>query len=158
MAGEIGKPHGISGEVYVRPLSDDPQRFSRGSRLDHASGRALVVEGSRRHRDRLLVKFEGVETRNDAEELRGEIFVTPGDLRVLEEDEYWEHDLVGCEVVDVGGDSLGRATGVTPGPAQDLLRVETDRGETLVPLVDEIVESIDPTNKRIVVDPPAGLF
>lgn len=79
-------------------------------------------------------------------------------MRVLEEDEYWEHDLVGCEVVDVGGDSLGRATGVTPGPAQDLLRVETDRGETLVPLVDEIVESIDPTNKRIVVDPPAGLF
>lgn len=72
LAGEIGKPHGVAGEVYVLLLSDDPGRFAAGDRLVHEDGRSLTVAQSRAHKgDRFLVKFEGVDSRDEAERLRG---------------------------------------------------------------------------------------
>lgn len=75
IAGEIGKPHGISGEVYVVRISDDPHRFDPGSRLIHEDGRELEIQSSRLHRDRLLVKFAEADSREEAEALRGTLFV-----------------------------------------------------------------------------------
>ena len=158
LAGEIGKPHGLSGEVYVLAISDDPSRFTAGSRLIHDNGRVLVVEGSRHHRDRLLIKFVGVGSRGEAEALRGELFVTRDDLRDLDEDEFWPHDLVGLTVVDLDGNHLGRVKRVDAGAAHDLLAIETPAGERLVPLVKDIVRSVDLSERRVAIDPPSGLL
>jgi 16S rRNA processing protein RimM len=158
LAGEIGKPHGISGEVYVIPISDDPRRFEPGSRLLHADGRSLTVQSARPHRNRFLVKFEGIDTRTDAETLRGALFVRSEDLRDLAEGEYWPHDLIGCRVVQSDGDEVGEVMDVVPGPAHDFLAVRTERGDRLVPLVGDIVVNVDLAARRIRVDPPAGLL
>ncbi|MBW3595422.1 MAG: ribosome maturation factor RimM [Actinobacteria bacterium] len=158
IAGEIGKPHGIGGDVYVVRISDDPRRFEPGAELIHSDGRTLVVEHARPHRDRFLVKFEGVNSREDAEAIRGTLFVPSTEVRDLAEGEFWESDLIGCEVFDVGGAELGRVAAVIPGPAQDLLELDTTSGSRLVPLVQEFVVDIDPSEKRIVIDPPEGLF
>ncbi len=158
LAGEIGKPHGISGEVYVRRISDDPERFNPGSRLMREDGRVLVVEGVRAHRRRLLVKFEGVDSRADADALRGPLYVSPESVRALGKDEYWEHALVGCSVALLNGQTVGRVTGLVPGGPQDLLTISTSRGERLVPAVKDIVVDVDVERRFVVIDPPEGLL
>ncbi len=157
LAGEVGKPHGISGEVYVLPISDDPRRFEPGSVLQTEQAE-VVVAAARRHRNRLLVKFEGIDTRDQAEDLRGPLFVPAGEARALEEDEFWPHDVVGCSAVLSSGETLGTVTDLIAGPAQDLLVVETSDGERFIPLVSEIVTSVDIDARRVVIDPPEGLL
>jgi 16S rRNA processing protein RimM len=158
LAGDVGKPHGIAGEVYVVRISDDPERFEPGARVVHESGRTLVVESSRNHRDRLLVKFQGIDDRTAAEAVRGPIYVQSADLRSLEDDEYWQHDLTGCRVVLGDGTPVGDVSRVLAGPAQDLLVVQTGAGERLIPAVKEIVVDVDIALRRVTVDPPAGLL
>lgn len=158
MAGEIGRPHGVSGEVYVVRISDDPARFDRGARLIHETGRVLVIATSRAHQDRLLVKFEDVDSRTQAEELRGALYIRSDDLRDLESDEFWEHDLTGCEVTMIDGAIVGSVTRVLNTPAQDLLVVDTAGGERLVPMVKEIVVKVNVADGQITIDPPEGLL
>jgi 16S rRNA processing protein RimM len=157
--GEIGKPHGTDGEVYMVAISDDPHRFDPGSRLVHGNGTPLVVEGSRTHRGtRLLVKFEGVDSRNAAELLRGPVYVNEDQRRDLEEGHYWQHDLVGCRVLTVAGNDVGKVSGVVEGPAQDLISVAHEDRTFLVPLVKEIVVDVDVDARRVTIAPPAGLL
>lgn len=158
LAGEIGKPHGTSGEVYVVRISDDPGRFEPGATVTHEDGRELVVASSRAHRDRFLVRFEGAGTREEAEALRGALYVDPADARDLDDSEFWEHEIVGCAVVLVDGTQVGDVTDVIVRPAQDLLEIATQAGPRLVPFVDEIVTEVDRAARRVVVDPPAGLL
>lgn len=157
LAGEIGKPHGISGEVYVVPISDDPRRFEPGSRLQRNDSE-LVVAGARRHGNRLLVRFEGIDTRDAAEGLRGPLFVPIQEARALEDDEFWPHDLVGCEVRTTDGRPHGTVRHVTPGAAHDLLVVDAPGGERMIPLVKDIVLEVDVAGRVVVVDPPEGLL
>lgn len=158
VAGQIGKPHGISGEVYVIRISDDPQRFQPGSHLIHEDGRTLVVASARPHRDRFLVRFEGIGDRPSAEAARGVLYVSADDVRDLDEDEYWPGDLAGCGAFDPEGGALGTVSGVKMGGVQDLLVLDTPRGEKLVPLVQAIVTHIDIDSRRVVVDAPPGLL
>ncbi len=158
LAGEIGKPHGVTGEVYVVVISDDPSRFEPGSRLHHADGRTLTVADARHHRDRFLVKFEGVANREAAENLRGALYVPAGAVRELDDDEYWLHDIVGCDVSTREGEPVGKVESVVSGPAQDLLEISTPNGTRLVPMVKEIVVSVDVAARVVVIDPPEGLL
>lgn len=158
LAGEVGKPHGIAGEVYVVAISDDPRRFEAGSRLRHEDGRVLTIAAARNHRGRLLVTFAGVDDRDGAQGLRGALYVPASEVRELEADEFWYDDLVGLRVVDPQGTEIGSVTRVDPGPAQDLLVVETAAGERLVPLVKEIVVEVRAADGEVVVDAPEGLL
>lgn len=158
LAGEIGKPHGTSGEVYVIRISDDPHRFDPGATLLHEDGRELTVRSSRSHRDRFLVHFEGAIDRESAQALRGALYVDPSDARELDESEFWEGDLVGCRVVLADGTDIGEVSDVIVRPAQDILQIETARGQRLVPFVGDIVTEVDAERRRVTIDPPEGLL
>ena len=139
-------------------ISDDPRRFEPGSTLLHADGRTLTVVSSRKHRDRVMVRFEGIDSREAAETLRGALFIDAADVRDLDDDEYWPDDLVGCAVFDLEGNNLGTVDSVIEGRAHDLFQVSTEHGERLVPVVKEIVRDIDTSSRLIVIDPPQGLL
>jgi 16S rRNA processing protein RimM len=158
LAGEVGKPHGLAGDVYVVVISDDPHRFEPGSTLQHDDGRALVVEGARTHGDRYLVKFEGIDTREMAATLRGTLYVPETEARDLDSDEFWNDDLVGCSVATKDGREVGTIARVISGSAQDLFEVQTSAGPRLVPVVAAIVVEVDTAARRIVIDPPEGLL
>ena len=140
-------------------ISDDPRRFEPGSRFVHEDGRPLVVESTRDHRNRFLVKFETIDDRTAAETLRGALYVDAAAARGLEPGEFWEHDLAGLDVVHATtGETVGAVSRVEEGPAQDLLVVATPRGERLIPLVSEIVVAVDLDARKVTVDPPEGLL
>jgi 16S rRNA processing protein RimM len=150
--GRIGRPHGLRGEVTVTFVSNRPERSAPGAVL-HAGDRVLVIASSRQHQGKWLVRFEGVDDRNHAEALRGAI-LTAAPLTAtakLDDGEYWVHELIGSQVVDTGGETLGRVVGIEANPAHDLLVLDTD---ALVPMVFVVERKGD----VIIVDPPAGLF
>jgi 16S rRNA processing protein RimM len=148
----------LGGEVYVVKISDDPRRWEPGSILRHQDGRELVVDSARPHRDRFLVTFRGVGTRTEAEQLRGALYVADDEKRSLEEDEYWLQDLIGARVETVDGERVGEVIDVVERPAQDLLVVETPKGERYIPMVKEIVPDVDVEAGRVTVTPPEGLL
>jgi 16S rRNA processing protein RimM len=145
--GRVGRPHGVRGEVVVMLHTDRPERTTPGAVL-HAGDRTLVVASARPHQGRWLVRFEGINDRIGAEELRGATLVgepldDPGEGRI------WVHELVGDEVRDVHGRTLGRVAEVQANPAHDLLVLDDG---TLVPMV--FVVEQEPG--VLIVDPPDG--
>jgi 16S rRNA processing protein RimM len=147
--GRIGKAHGLRGEVVVEAISNRDERFLPGSVL-YIAGEAHPIATSRRHQNRWLVRFVGVEDRNAAEALRG-IVVTGDPLGDLPENEIWVHELVGASATDTAGNDLGTVVAVEANPAHDIL--VTDQG-VLIP----IVFVVEHDGGRVVVDLPEGLL
>jgi 16S rRNA processing protein RimM len=159
----IGKPHGIRGEVTVQVLTDAPgDRFVPGTQfvVEPASAGPLTVESARWNKDILLLAFEEIETRNEAETLRGaKLFIETEALDDDDDDEGWyEHELVGLDV-RVGDKVVGKVSGLNTLPVQDLLVVTaTDGGEVLIPFVEQIVPEVNVGEGFVLVTPPPGLF
>jgi 16S rRNA processing protein RimM len=164
VVGRIAKAHGIGGEVSVDVRTDDPdRRFARGARIEtEPSDRGpLVVEATRWHSGRLLVRFEGVADRTAAEALRSTLLVVDSATCVApdDDDEFWDHDLIGLEAVTTDGAVIGEISDILHTAGSDLLVIErVGGGEVLVPFVGEIVPRVDLEARRAVIAPPDGLF
>ncbi|MFJ4798443.1 ribosome maturation factor RimM [Kitasatospora purpeofusca] len=164
VVGKIGRAHGIKGDVSVEVRTDEPElRLGPGAVLftDPASAGPLTVESGKVHSGRLLLRFAGVKDRNAAEELRGTILIAEVDPEERPDDpeEYYDHQLIGLDVVLLDGTLVGELTEVIHLPYQDLLTVrKADGTDALVPFVSRIVPTIDLENQRAVIDPPVGLI
>lgn len=163
VVGRIGRPHGIRGEVTVETRTDEPdERFAVGAVLSvDGPVHELVVERTHWHSGRLLITFEGVADRNDAEALRGLLLHVERDVEERPEDpeEFYDSMLTGCRVDLTDGTAVGEVVDVLHLPAQDVLVVATpDEREVLVPFVTAIVPEVDVPGRRIIIDPPAGLL
>lgn len=113
------------------------------------------------HSGRLLLRFAGVNDRNAAEALRGTMLIAEIDPEDRPEDpeEFYDHQLIGLDVVLLDGTLVGELSEVVHLPYQDLLTVTRPDGtEVLVPFVTRIVPTIDLENQRAVIDPPPGLI
>jgi 16S rRNA processing protein RimM len=145
--GRVGRAHGIQGEVAVTLVTDRHERVAPGAEL-WAGERRLVVDSSRPHGGRFLVRFAGVADRSAAEALQGVVLsAEPLD----DPDALWVHDLLGAEVVGTDGAHLGTVVAVEANPASDLLVLD---GGGLVPLTFLVRAEAG----RLLVDPPAGLL
>lgn len=164
VVGRVGRPHGITGEVVVEVRTDEPERrLVPGVVLqtDPATAGPLRVEGGRAHSGRLLVRFAGVGDRTAAERLRGALLLVDVDPheRPADDDEWYDHQLVGLDVVRADGTPVGEVAEVLHLPAHDVLVVRRgDRPDALVPFVAEFVPMVDVEAHRLVVEPPPGLL
>jgi 16S rRNA processing protein RimM len=145
--GRVARAHGIRGSVVVDLVTDRIERLEPGSVLSSDEG-DLTVVAARPFGSRWLVDFQGVADRSRAEQLAGRVLRAEA---IDDPDEWWVHDLVGCEVVEVDGTDRGRVVELLANPASDLLVLE---GGALVPLT----FVVDVAPGRILVDVPAGLF
>ena len=159
VVGRIAKAHGILGEVAIDVVSDEPARFAPGARV-FAGERTLTVATSRAHQSRVLVLFEGISDRTDAEQLKGtELTIPVEEARALNDDwSFYPHELTGLAVVNERGDVLGTMDRVEESPAADIWVVRTDGREILVPAVRDIVVRVDLDRGAIILRPPEGLF
>ena len=163
VVGRIGRPHGVRGEVTVEVRTDDPDlRFVPGAVLltDPADRGPLTLTGRRWHREVLLLSIEGVESREQAEELRNtELLVEVADLPELEDpDDFYDHQLVGLAVRLTDDTTIGEVVAVRHEGADLLVVRRTEGGELLVPFVAAIVPTVDLAAGEVVVDPPEGLL
>ncbi|MFI5491056.1 ribosome maturation factor RimM [Actinoplanes sp. NPDC051859] len=185
VVGQIGKPHGIRGEVMVTVRTDEPEaRFVAGSvfvteiprdrRVNTGPASAasapgvpyqvpgkLTLESLRWHQGRIIAQFEGIHDRNIAEALRGVLLqVDSADVAPPDDpDEFHDHQLVGLKVVTADGAELGTVDRIDHAPASDLIVLRKSAGGTaLIPFVSAIVPTVDLAAGRVVVDLPEGLL
>ena len=162
--GRIGRAHGVRGEVAVEVRTDEPdRRFAENAVLDtDPSARGpLTVVATRWHQGRLLVRFTGIDDRTRAETLRGTMLVVDVDEaeRLTDPDEFYDHQLIGLNVVTTDGQAVGAVTDVLHLPAQDVLAIERADGvEVLVPFVADLVPRIDLDARVIAVVARPGLL
>lgn len=158
--GEILAPHGIAGEVKVKPLGSFPERFRIGLKV-RISGRDGIfrVNGVRWRGKTLLLKLSEVNDRDDAEQLRGaRLLVTPDERFPLPDYVYYVDDLIGTTVKLSSGERLGVLMDVMENPANDLFVVQLDTGQqALIPGVREFI-TVDLAAKEIIVNPIPGLI
>jgi 16S rRNA processing protein RimM len=172
VVGRIGKAHGIRGEVTVEVRTDEPEeRFAPGASLFIGdSDDELLIESSRPHGGGMLIGFAGVLDRTAAEGLRGIILTIErvAGVQPSGEDEYYDDDLIGCEVRDRAGTCLGVVAEVVHLPGQDLLSIApipdptsvestSPRPAWLLPLIRQFVPDIDIAGRVVTVDPPDGI-
>lgn len=156
IVGVIAKPLGLKGEVFVRPNPDVGHVFARGDTFAVGDERALVVAEARLHSGRQVMRFEGVDTREQVEQLRGTVLSVPRDAVELDDDAFWNDELLGREVVDDSGAMVGVLESTLDGAAHDYLVIaRPDGGEVLVPAVADLVD-VQPD--RIVVHAIPGLL
>lgn len=160
--GRIGRAHGVRGDLFVEPMTDEPDhRYSDGTVLMTSNDTTLTVAKSKWHSGRFVVHFVGFDDRNVAETLRGltlSIEVDPAQSPE-DPDEYYDHQLVGLNVVLADGTHVGTIGEVIHLPSQDLLTV-LRKGDTeaLIPFVTEFVPDINLATKTVTITPPPGLL
>lgn len=157
--GRITRAHGVHGEVSVLPLTEVTERFAPGSSLLlEDEDRRLIVASSRPNRDRVLVRFEGIADRTEAEKLRDRVLLAEAATSPpLESGTFWVHEVVGLEVVTEDGRSLGRIREVLLNPANDVWVADADGREVLIPAIRDVVREVDLEAGRIVIHLLPGL-
>lgn len=163
--GMVASVHGIRGEIKVELHTDFPERFAPGATLYRGAALEKVeILAARPHKAALLVKLGGVDTRSQAEELRGEWFFIPETAAAeLDDGVYWIHDIIGLEVETDAGRHLGQIRDVLVTGANDVYVVRTvptvNRGhELLLPAIAQVVQAVDLAQRRMVVHLPDGLM
>jgi len=165
--GRLVKAHGLKGAIKLELYTDDPEgRFVSGAtftlQVPESSpwhGKPLTVREFRWMNSHPVAFFDGVDDRDAAEELIRAILWVDEDLQAspAEEDAWFDHQLVGLDVVR-DGVTVGKVARVDHLPAQDLLIVKVRDEEVLVPFVKAIVPEVDIVGGRVIVTPPTGLF
>jgi 16S rRNA processing protein RimM len=163
--GVVGRAHGLRGEMCIH-LHDPTSHalFDVGAIVvapaGGAAGERYALAAARHQSTWVVIRLEGVATREQAEQLRGQtVMVERSELAEPREDEYYDYDLVGMSVTAPDGEALGTVVAVEHPPANDVLVVELAGGALYldVPMVEGIVVSIALERRAITVDVPPGL-
>lgn len=158
----IGRAHGVNGEATIEVRTDLPEeRFIVGSVLvtEPSTFGPLTISSVRNHNGTLLLGFKEVKDRTAVEKLRDVLLLADVDISEGgDDDNFHIQELLGCRVVTDAGIEVGIMTDLVQLPGQDLLAVEHNGREILIPFVVEIVPEIDVENKVITITPPEGLL
>lgn len=158
----LTRPKGLKGELEVLSLTDFPERFKEGLTVypsPPVSGiKSLIIEYVESKPKGLVFKFEGIDTREDAERIANHDLVIPAEEAVeLPEDEYWVDDIIGMDVVTLSGDHIGRVTDVLRTGSNDVY-VVNNSNEHLIPAIKEVVKKISLEDRKITIEPIPGLL
>jgi 16S rRNA processing protein RimM len=159
VVGKIVAPWGVRGEVKVAIETDFPERFKRLKRV-YLGEKATpsVLESSRLHKGHALLKLAGCEDRDAAEKFRGQLVQIPVEEAMpLGEDEYYVYQIVGLDVWTSEGEHLGKVSEILFTGANDVYVVQGEKGETLIPAVEDVVLEVDLAGGRLTVELVEGL-
>lgn len=164
LVAHIAKTRGLRGEVVADLLTDFPDRFESLKSLIGISkdgGKcSLQIEEQWFHGQRLVLKFAGFDSIDDAKELVNYDLAIPAVERVeLPADSFYEWELVGCRVDTTDGRELGEVKEIMRTGGVEILAVVDQTGrDRLIPMASDIVVEIDKEKKLIRIDPPEGLL
>ncbi|MBA9076784.1 MULTISPECIES: ribosome maturation factor RimM [Rufibacter] len=161
--GYIVKTHGTKGQVVAFFDVDFPEEY------DELESVFLLINGklvpffiddlNPQDKGRSIIKFEDINTPADADKLKGAALYLPlNQLPELEEDQFYFHEVIGYTVVDEQLGELGTVQTFFDLPNQDLLAMDYQGHEVLIPVQDEIILRTDRENKKLFVHLPEGLL
>ncbi|MDB6182771.1 ribosome maturation factor RimM [Paracoccus fistulariae] len=156
--GAIAGAFGVKGELRLKSFTAEAADIANYGPLTTEDGsRSFAVTLTRPISGGLGARLSGVKTREDAEALKGVTLWAPRDaLPSLPDDEFYHADLIGLEVVDTGGKTLGRVRAIFDHGAGDILEVVGGKDLLLLPFTRAVVPTVDLTAGRIVADPPGS--
>ncbi|MBQ6508596.1 MAG: 16S rRNA processing protein RimM [Flexilinea sp.] len=155
--GKLPRAHGINGDVILDPMTDFPERIRRGRSVyvgeDHQQ---LTVDRVRSKPPYLLVGFKEIPDETAASEFRNQyVYVKASDLPKLPEGEYYFHELIGLEAVNMKDEHVGTLAEILETGANDVYVIRLDDGtEELVPDIPQFIRNIDVPGHRIQIDFP----
>jgi 16S rRNA processing protein RimM len=162
--GRIAAAHGLKGEVKAVPLTDAPERFLEIQSVFVTSDgagetRRYEVESVREGGRHFLVKLAGVDDRNSAESLRGAWLGIPqSERRAPPDGAFYPDQLSGLNVETETGEAVGTVIDVLRTGAQDLLSIDREGREILIPMVKELILRVDLDSRKVVIASIEGLF
>lgn len=161
--GIITKAHGVKGEVLVSPLTDKPEQFRNLKQvflvLEHGNRTKFSIEQVRQKNDRFIIKFCGINNRNQAEVLRKHLIEKRlEEVDNLSADEYFIFDLINLAVYTTDNQLLGRVKEVLSLSANDVYIVQGEGREFLIPAIKSVVKKIDLEKETILIEPIEGLL
>ena len=162
VVGRILRPVGVRGEVVVQVLSDVPGRLAPGSSVagtrEGKPSVTLVVETYREHKSGAVVRFEGYDDRDRAEELRDLLLdVDRSEVPAAPEGTYYWYQLLGCRC-ETGGEDLGEVVDLLEDGGGLLLVVSDGEREIPIPFVQSFLKSVDVERGHIELELPEGLL
>ena len=148
--GKVTAPQGVAGEIRVLPLTDFPERFRQLKKV-YLTGkgteepRLLSVAAVRYHKKFVILKIEGVESREEAEKLRNcYLKVKPSEVVPLPPGHYYPFQIIGLRVKTMEGEALGEVVEIlTPGSNDVYVVQDREGNEILLPALKEVVREID---------------
>jgi 16S rRNA processing protein RimM len=156
--GRVLASRSLSGEVKVEPLTDLRERFERKQSL-WVKGSRHSIEEAHWRKGHVYIKLSGIDSVEAAEGLRGQLLSLPkGQLETLPEGQYYRFQIVGMKVYDREGQHLGRIVEVLATGSNDVYVVQGQRGEILLPAIDDVVREVDVAGGRMVVELMEGML
>lgn len=160
--GAISGSFGVNGEIRLKSFCADPETIANYSPLtDVKETRIFDIHLSKPVKNGFAAQVEGIVTKEQADALRGiRLFASRDQLPSLPDDEFYHADLIGLTVLDAGGAVLGKVHAVQNHGASDLLEIipSGSSDTVLLPFTNAVVPTVDLASKRIIIDPPAGVF
>jgi 16S rRNA processing protein RimM len=157
LLGAVIGAHGIQGELKVKTFTESPENLAAYGPVETEDGRQFTIEALRPTKgDEAVLRFAGIAGRNAAETFKGERLYVPREaLPPPEEGEFYVEDLIGLEVEDTEGKTLGKVIGLHNFGAGEMIEIETPAGEkSYIPFNDDCVPEVDIKAGRVVAAPP----
>lgn len=159
--GRVVGTHGVKGELRIQPWSDSPDFLLDFDTLYlNDTGTDLIkVTASRVHKNLVLLKVDGVESIEDAERMRGKtVYINRNDVE-MEDGRHFVQDLIGCAVSHADtGEDLGKISDVSATGANDVWHIMRDGREYLIPVIPDVVISVDIKAESVKIRPLEGIF
>ena len=160
--GQIVNTFGIKGMVKVIPFTDDIKRFDKLDKVyieKNKSKKEYKIEEVKYHKNMVLIKFEGIDKIEQAEELRNSYLTVSRDsVEELEEGRYYIVDLLGLDVYTDEQVLLGTLDDIFNTGSNDIYVVKNKEGkQILLPAIEDVIKQVDLENKKIIVHLLPGL-
>ncbi|MBQ9862543.1 MAG: 16S rRNA processing protein RimM [Lachnospiraceae bacterium] len=161
--GIITTAHGVHGEVKVYPTTDDVKRFKKCKELildDKKNQRRVKLLSVKFFKQFVIIKFEGIDTMDDALKLKNASLLVTRDMAVkCEKDEYFIADLIGLKVFDEDNNLIGIVSEVYQTGANDVYEIEKeDSKKVLVPAIKDCIKNVDIKEGKMTIHVMEGLF
>ncbi|MBI5198239.1 MAG: 16S rRNA processing protein RimM [Nitrospirae bacterium] len=164
IVGKIVRPHGLSGDLKIRPLTDNPDRFSPGRKVVVRSPGGQEIEVMMERvgvlQDHLLVAFAGYRSRSQVEPwVGGWILVPEQEVPNLPDGRYYHFQILGMRVFDQeSGEPLGEVVDIFSTGSNDVYVLRHGKKEYLIPATREVVREVDVHGKRMTISRLHGLI
>lgn len=156
--GRILSPWGVKGDCKVEIMTDFLDRFDC-NQIVYIDGHSKVIERSHRYKDKIILKLTSINSIEDVETIRNkELEIPQHQAHILNPGQYYHFQVIGLPVITCKGDTIGIVTDIRSAGGSDVYVVTGEKGEYLIPAIEDVIKSIDLDNGCITIEVISGLL